>query len=332
MKMFETLEGRRLMSVSFDAATGIVTVNGTDGHDVIAAKTVNTSLVVTDNGAAKSFPASAVKQIKVFAKFGADTVTIDANVTKPAYIDTGAGFGTLGDTVQSGGGNDTIVVNSAFSLVRAGKGNDTIVNKQGLSGLYGEDGNDVLKSPFGSGSSDSAYDGGAGTDEIRYAEADAGTSGAGAPGLLFKGGKVGSYALDAQKNPFFNGPGQDGLYGVENITATNGNDYIYTGIYTTSIKAQGGHDQVYGGAFNDTLRGGSGNDALFGNGGNDYVEGNAGHDFLSGGGGSNALHGNDGDDVFYSKNGVQDFLAGGAGYDKATRDAVDVLNSVEANA
>jgi Ca2+-binding RTX toxin-like protein len=299
---------------------------------VIGAKVVDSQLVVKDNGPAYKFNLSAVKQIKVFAKEGADIVTIDANVFTPAYIDTGNGAGTLGDTVQSGSGNDTIVVNSAYTNAKGGKGNDTLINKVGISGLYGEDGNDVLKSPFSSGSSDSIYDGGAGADEIRYAETDSGTSGAGTQGLLFKGGKVGNYSLDALKNPFFNGPGQDGLNSVENITATNGNDYIYTGLYKAKVKAQGGHDQVYGGAFDDDLRGGSGNDALFGNGGNDYIEGNAGNDFLSGGGGSNALHGNDGDDVFYSKNGVQDFLAGGAGNDKATRDAIDILNSVEGNA
>lgn len=331
MKLIETLENRQLMSVSLDGATGVLTVNGTAGHDVISAKTVGSNLVVTDNGVTKSFAASKVKSLKVLAKAGADKVTISSNVYKPAYIDTGTGAGVLGDSVQSGSGNDTIIVGSAHSTVLAGNGNDIIVNKVGLSSLFGQAGNDAFRVQTVGEVTETKYDGGTGVDTIRYAEADTGTpAGPGTKGILVKGGQVGYYAL-AGATPAFVGGGKDTIPGVENINGTNRNDYIYTGNVKATVRALGGHDFVQAGALADKIFGGTGNDALHGGDGNDYIEGNAGNDFLSGSYGADALYGNDGNDTFYSKDGTKDFLSGGFGTDKANRDAIDVINSVEGN-
>ncbi|GAB5437842.1 calcium-binding protein [Falsiruegeria mediterranea] len=87
------------------------------------------------------------------------------------------------------------------------------------------------------------------------------------------------------------------------ITATAGDDYIYT----------------HTGAYNDTIRGGAGNDTIHANGGNDVIEGGAGDDHITGGDGADVLNGGSGDDRFYGVN-SGDVIVGGSGVDEVTFD------------
>src|SRR4051812_29222719 len=87
----ESLEGRRLFSVSLNSTTHVLTVNGTSGSDVIAVKVSNgITLQVSDRGKGYTFAASKVTKIVVNAGNGADKVTLDPTVKIPANIYSGS--------------------------------------------------------------------------------------------------------------------------------------------------------------------------------------------------------------------------------------------------
>ncbi|MDB5294653.1 MAG: cya 3, partial [Phycisphaerales bacterium] len=295
--LIENLETRRLLSVSLDPASKLLTINGTNDPDAITVTVQSGQLKVTDNGVVTTFPLPAVKKLAVNAKAGADVVTLAPSVLLPSAIDTGTGApgGQPGDQVQGGGGNDVISVKGDFETVSGGAGDDALYNYGGFNRLYGEAGNDTLAGRGPSTiSSESGYNGGAGVDTLDFSAATT--------GLVMRNGTFGYYFKGPSGPPIVSGDAADSATSFENF---------------------------YGGAGADYLYGTDGNNILKGNGGNDYLGGGGGADFLYGGAGQNALFGNDGNDTFYTKNGIKDYLEGGAGTDKANKDAIDVLNSVE---
>ena len=132
--------------------------------------------------------------------------------------------------------------------------------------------------------------------------------------------------------------------GIRNIYTFGGNDIVTVGL---SLPASTLGFNIYGGEGNDILRGGAGNDRLYGEGGNDRLDGLKGNDYLDGGDGNDSLYGGDGNDyliagagrnmlfgqngndIMDSRNGSRDVLAGGAGYDKAKVDAIDLRTDIE---
>lgn len=109
------------------------------------------------------------------------------------------------------------------------------------------------------------------------------------------------------------------------VKAKPGDDVVTATTVTTPllVKGQGGDDTIFGGSASDTLRGGGGNDILYGadgddslNGGNsrDSLEGGDGADSLQAGRGPDTLLGEDGDDVLQGQRG-KDTLIGGDGDD-----------------
>lgn len=119
--------------------------------------------------------------------------------------------------------------------------------------------------------------------------------------MVLRNGSVGEYFMSGS-TPIVSGPGQDGVYNAENLYSGSGNDYVYGNSANNVLKGNAGNDQLRGGDGNDTLHGGAGQDACYGE---------------------------NGDDIFYAKDGAKDFLSGGYGYDRANRDAIDIVNSVE---
>jgi len=92
---------------------------------------------------------------------------------------------------------------------------------------------------------------------------------------------------------------------------------------------------VFGGAGNDLIEdqssgpGGVSNDKFDGGSGNDILHGGAGNDVLVGGAGNDKLFGQAGNDTLIANDGEKDSLDGGAGTDKAKRDAIDNVLNVE---
>jgi len=82
----ETLESRRLLSVSFNSSTGLLTVLGTSRDDTVNMSVTNGVLRVVENGQTRSFTATRVKRIHVDGKLGADNITLADSVKAPATL------------------------------------------------------------------------------------------------------------------------------------------------------------------------------------------------------------------------------------------------------
>lgn len=298
--LFENLESRRLMSVSLDPVSKVLTINGTDNADVISAKVLNgTTLQVKDNAFIGNYQLTKVSKIVINAKNGADTVTLDSTVKLPSTIDAGQSGPQvgIGDKIQGGGGNDTIQLRGYYSTAKGGAGNDTINLFASVSSAFGEAGNDFIANKGANGTiRDNYIDGGVGNDTIDYSLNTA--------GLLAKDGKVSDYVANSGVPPTASLVTVDSIVNWENFYGGSGNDFIF---------------------------GNASNNFLKGNAGKDYIRGGQGADVINGGAGEDALYGDDGNDVFQSKDSIKDFLSGGIGTDSANKDAIDVINSVESS-
>jgi Ca2+-binding RTX toxin-like protein len=292
----ERLEDRRLMSVSLDPVSKVLTINGTGNADVISANLINAStLQVKDNATTVNYQLSKVAKIVVNAGSGADRVTIGAAVTLPTVLDSGFAGPTMDDAdiIRGGSGKDIIHLRASFSEAHGGANADTIYVYGSTNTIHGDAGNDLLVNKVGT-PRDSGYYGDAGNDTIDCSENTA--------GLLLRNNRVTLYYKGTGIPPAGDSAVFDTLFGWENFYGGKGDDFIY------------------GNAANNYLRG---------NGGNDYIRGGGGADGIDGGSGEDALYGDDGDDLFYAKDSTKDFVSGGIGTDKARRDAIDVLNSIE---
>jgi Ca2+-binding RTX toxin-like protein len=78
------------------------------------------------------------------------------------------------------------------------------------------------------------------------------------------------------------------------------------------------------------LHGGAGDDELDGRGRQDELFGGAGNDVVRGGRGRDVLGGGPGNDKLWARDGFKDVVRGGSGFDRARRDALDSLVSIEA--
>lgn len=124
------------------------------------------------------------------------------------------------------------------------------------------------------------------------------------------------------------------------MTGGAGDDLIRGGRGNDSLFGQGGNDRIYGGPGRDRLWGGPGDDVLRGDRGNDRLSGGPGSDRILGGPGADVLigvvgedafntgadgkqSGGAGDDVIYARDGDQDTINCGPGYDVAYVDAVE---------
>lgn len=289
----EHLESRRLMSVTLNPSTHVLTVIGTAGNDTISAKAAGGSLAVSDNGVVRSFPVADVAKLDVFAAAGADQVWLDASVTLPALLDSGAGSPVYMeyDSIVGGSGKDVIYLRSDFGYAEGGAGDDAVWTWGGFAAVHGQGGNDVIVAKAGVPASN-FYTGGPGNDTLDYS--------AGTTGMIVKNGYSSWYTKYDGTTPVPDAMYPDSVREFENLAGTQGDDYIY---------------------------GTAGGNVLRGNGGNDVLRGGDGNDHLSGGGGTDALFGEGGNDTLYGRDGTKDFFSGGAGDDQAQGDAVDVVNS-----
>ncbi len=105
--------------------------------------------------------------------------------------------------------------------------------------------------------------------------------------------------------------------------------FIDTGDDNDSVLGGLGNDTILGGNGNDRLDGANGNDSIDGGNNNDTLYGGVGNDVLITGAGENQAYGQNGNDTIWSNNGNLDFIDGGAGFDVAHSDAIDLLNSIE---
>ncbi len=130
--MFESLEPRRLMSVTTSFASGILTVTSDHASDsVFIGRNDHSQIVVWSNHQLlRAISASHVSGIQVNLGAGNDVLTTARAVNKPMTIRGGAG----NDTLQGGSGHDQIYGDDGDDLIRAQDGVK--------DSLYGGAGND----------------------------------------------------------------------------------------------------------------------------------------------------------------------------------------------
>lgn len=121
--LLESLESRRLMSVSLSAA-GVLTVTGKNDPNPANGDHINiyvsgSNLKVNDNSAVSTFQLTKVKSLVVNLRAGDDNLTIDPNVTLPSTIDSGTATSFAGDVIQGGSGPDLIYLRATMAWPRA---------------------------------------------------------------------------------------------------------------------------------------------------------------------------------------------------------------------
>jgi Ca2+-binding RTX toxin-like protein len=282
--LFETLENRRLMTVSIAGAP--IVIYGTSGDDTIQLTQSGTTLNVVYNGLLASHSTSAFKVV-VYGSGGNDKIWAGSSVQLPLEIYGGAGndsirggaardnlFGGMGgtltayesgrDTLDGAGGNDR-VQSSAFTTcyLYGGANNDTLIGGSQTDYIYGLDGDDRLD---GMGGADYLY-GGAGADWL-------------------EGDDANDYLYGSTGNDTLRGnAGHDALFGDQDndlLDGMDGNDTLYGSTGRDDLRGAAGNDLLRGDAGNDTLNGGAHNDQLYGGTEDDWMVADAGSDRISG--------------------------------------------------
>jgi Ca2+-binding RTX toxin-like protein len=91
----------------------------------------------------------------------------------------------------------------------------------------------------------------------------------------------------------------DRVSGIEDISASNGDDVVKGANVAEEIRGRSGNDNLQGRGGADIIEGEDGDDRLVGGGGNDFLDGGTGSDTLRGDSGSDdfAFHGGSGGDT-----------------------------------
>jgi hypothetical protein len=165
----EALEDRLMMAgdITFSAATGIVTIQGTDAVDTAQVRIVSDSTTnnlpqveVIHNDRIERFDVSQVKSILFRGEGGDDSFT---NQTEGRFaIESRAYGGSGNDVLRGGSATDVFYGEDGNDILYGGAGNDRLYGGAGDDQLYGGLGADLLNG----GTGNNTYDAGA-TDNRR---------------------------------------------------------------------------------------------------------------------------------------------------------------------
>lgn len=299
---FEALAARHLLAgITFDSATGIVTVDGSNSADsVLVTQNASSVTIALTNVQTQTFPTVDLSKIRFYGRGGDDWFRNNSSVPVQAYGQAGL---------------DTLIGGSANDILRGGGEADRLYGQAGNDSLIGDAGDDVS---FGGSGHDRA-DSGAGNDRITGEDGD---------DKIFAG--EGDDYVDA-------GNGNDQVYtwwGNDYVLGGAGDDLISGHDGNDNLNGQSGIDQIYGnegddrltgGAQDDRLVGGNGADSLLGDDGWDALFGQGGNDWMAGGLGDDALSGEAGDDRMRGEGGADDLWGGEGNDDLAGDDGDDLL-------
>ena len=123
---FEILERRQMLSVSFNSATGLLTIQEGNGRDRVNISQTGATLTVQEQSS-KTQNFLNVKKIVIQDTAnpnhaGKDSFVLSPSVTVPASITARGG----GDVIVGGSGNDTILGGSGHNTCVGGGGTDNI--------------------------------------------------------------------------------------------------------------------------------------------------------------------------------------------------------------
>jgi Ca2+-binding RTX toxin-like protein len=286
----EALEPRKLLTVAFDAPTGVVTVTlganddivqfeaqgdsvGVTGFRVITSQATTTLAGEAESDFDAYINAATADETSVFFDVprigevpeagdarvvvirsggGADLIIGGNNLPVPLDVDSGNG----NDTISGGPRGDTIVAGIGDDYIFGGGGNDLITGNEGADRMLGGDGSDTAD--YRQRVNDVFVDLGSDGDDGELGEND-------------------NVARDIER--VTSGSGNDRL------TAANPGSYALSGGF--------GDDTLTGSFGDDTLNGGEGADVLIGNEGDDLIlaADGTGTDFVDEGSGSDVVIG-----------------------------------------
>ncbi len=203
MNLIETMEQRRLMSVTVDD-NATLRVSTAGDADVVSISLQSGTLHVSVNGQNTDVSAADVKRLSVSTSGGDDLIDLHGLKLK-ARINAGSG----GDTVLGTNADDRILCGSGNDSVAGNKGNDSITGNAGKDSISAGDGNDTVTGDAANdsvlgGSGDDSVDGGDGDDSVR----------GGAGNDVVKGSAGNDWVWgEAGKDSPGGGDGEDHIYG-----------------------------------------------------------------------------------------------------------------------
>lgn len=301
-----------LGKITWNAATGVVTVHGSDAMDQViieyasgffgnAADTASHVFTGFQNTAQRVAgpPAPTARQVSSEQLQTAIKVTWKDIITRDTESRT-FDRSRVTKVVFHGEGQQDIFTNltSVPSEVYGGQDADTINGGSGPDLLFGDGGDDIIHGGDGDdtlegGGDVDTLDGGNGKDTLR-------------------GGKGNDLLIG--------GKGKDTLRGNEDndtLQGNEGDDTLYGDLGNDILQGGDGEDTENGGDGDDDLRGGEGDDHLCGDDGDDLLDGGADRDTLEGGDGRDRLYGGGGNDDLMGGEDI-DSLWGGDGDDDLT--------------
>jgi Ca2+-binding RTX toxin-like protein len=235
------------------------------------------------------------------------------------YVNTSAG--TIGETrLEGGDGNDELHSGQDFQAKLDGGPGADVFTGEGAFVDYSSRTN-PLTVTMGDGL---ANDGEAGENDL-----------IGDDVLGVIGGSGGdTFTLAGFDGNVFAGLGNDHITAIGlsfcGLSGGKGDDVIEADDGFCSMGGGFGDDVLIGGLDNQLMGGGEGDDVLRGGPGRDSLAGDRGADELIGGKGPDHSRGGSGDDTFRTKDGVEDFLDGNQGADRAHVDqGLDELHDIE---
>jgi uncharacterized delta-60 repeat protein len=235
--------------VSARLAGDTLTVFGTPGDDVIRLSVTAGGAIAVSGVAGASFPAAAVRRVRVVAFAGNDRIDLGALAIPSALA---------GDD-----GNDTVTGSRAGDTLDGGNANDVLVGGAGDDLLRGGGGADDLDG----GRANDTVDGGRGPDRL--------SGGDGTDAADFRARTA---ALELSLN---NAPDDGERGGREADNLIDNVEVLLCGSGDDRVIGSGSPQTVFGGAGDDTIRGRAGDDYLAGGPGRDQLFGEAGNDQLS---------------------------------------------------
>src|SRR6185503_11882512 len=173
--ILETLEGRQMLStVTLSDGVLLVQGNNSAANQISIHAAHHKVWAVTDQGSSEKIASSRIRQIRIIGGEKNDTVSVDAGVKIPVYVQTGNGndrirtargrdtivSGNGRDSVSSGAGRDQIDAGNGSDKISAGGGNDYVADGNGNDSIDDGKGNDFI----GAGSGDDSVHSGAGRD------------------------------------------------------------------------------------------------------------------------------------------------------------------------
>jgi len=119
---------------------GILRVAGTGGGDNIKVFSDGATVTVIINSATTTYVASAVQEVRIWARAGNDIVQLLFGFTIDSMIHGGAG----GDLLTGGNADDLIFGDDDFDTINGGNGDDFLVGGTGNDRISGNNGHDIL--------------------------------------------------------------------------------------------------------------------------------------------------------------------------------------------